>query len=136
MSGFDMRKTTNGERGEVFSAAFAVVIFMLALDFVGLHESSAWAHTGLITNSCRCSRHNRVFPPRPAKSSVCPENLQADARASHAAPASLRYRFVVQQFSSDNSPVKVQPFCRVSIIYNEDNCLATKLVEEWMTGEP
>ena len=69
LSGFALRKKTNGELGEVFPAAFAVVIFMMALEFVGLHESSAWARSGLIKNGCRFSRHNRVFDPRPAESS-------------------------------------------------------------------
>ena len=65
-----LRKKTNGELGEVFPAAFAVVIFMMALEFVSLPESSAQAHSGLIKNSCRFSRHNRVFEPRPVESSV------------------------------------------------------------------
>ncbi|NLE60575.1 MAG: hypothetical protein GX616_19690 [Planctomycetes bacterium] len=70
LSGFALRKKTNGELGEVFPAAFAVVIFMTALEFAGLHESSAWARLGLIKNSCRFSRRNRVFDLRPAESSV------------------------------------------------------------------
>lgn len=86
-SGFALRKTTNGELGEVFPAAFAVVIFMMALELVGLHESSARAHSGLNKNSCRFSRHNRVFDLRPVESSVYSENSRADTRATHAAPA-------------------------------------------------
>jgi hypothetical protein len=70
LSGLAWRKKTNGELGEVFPAAFAVVIFMMALEFVGLHESSAWARSGLLKNGCRFSRQNRVFDPRPAESSV------------------------------------------------------------------
>ena len=85
--GFVLRKTTNGEPGEAFPVAFAVVIFMMALEFVSLHESSARAHSGLIKNSCRFSRHNRIFEPRPVESSVYPENSRADTRATHAAPA-------------------------------------------------
>jgi hypothetical protein len=40
-------KTTNGDTRVLFPW-FAVVVFDSALEFVGLHESSARAHSGLI----------------------------------------------------------------------------------------
>lgn len=87
LSAFALHEKTNGEPGKVLPAAFAVVIFMMALGFVGLHESSARAPSGLTKCGCRFSRRNRVFDPRPAESSVYSENSRADARTAHAAPA-------------------------------------------------
>ena len=87
LSVFASRQKTNGEPGEVLPAAFAVAFFMMAPGFVGLHEPSAGARSGLTQCSCRFSRRNRVFDPRPAESSVYSENSRADARTTRAAPA-------------------------------------------------
>ncbi len=113
LSGFALRKTTNGELGEVFPAAFAVVIFMMALELAGLHESSARAHSGLNKNSCRFSRHNRVFEPRPVESSVYSENSRADTRATHAAPAPLVGACTPNNCHRTTAPSK----CSVSAVF-------------------
>jgi hypothetical protein len=63
-------KTTNGELLEDNSPhTFAVVVFILALEFVGLHEPSARAHSGLIKNQVPLLRHNHYVQTRPVSCS-------------------------------------------------------------------